>query len=274
MRCNVGMNEHEQVASILCSCSLPSSSGTIWRWPLDDCHGVLQPESSRKFIRRMADQAGILEISNEAYILAEAELLHAMGMLLVEAYESSVEIEMTRKTSFLSADEELTYNEPTDSVDMFKIPPPSFDYSNRWNPGRQCTTIVPGQIRFAAEMRYITPYIVYGNVWIASAGFTSEEEMEIERSYYYESESVNLSDNEEDNNESGDEEPEESDIDVALNDSDVSWSDNNSEIDSETEESESDDEDQDGEESESDDEDEDSEAYGMDWDDLREAQER
>ena len=45
-------------------------------------------------------------------------------------------------------------------------------------------------------------------------------------------------------------------------------------MDSETEESESDDEDQDGEESESDDEDEDSDAYGMDWDDLREAQER
>ena len=45
--------------------------------------------------------------------------------------------------------------------------------------------IVPGQIRAAAERRNIVPYEVHGDTWVASSGFTAEEEKEIEESYYY-----------------------------------------------------------------------------------------
>ena len=39
-----------------------------------------------------------------------------------------------------------------------------------------------------AEERDITPSHVYGVEWVASWGFTKEDEEEIERSYYYEDE--------------------------------------------------------------------------------------
>ena len=192
VRCKIAEGSHGQILSTVgCSCSISSSSGLVWRWPLDDCHDVLPPEAGRRIIRRLAYQAGIREMSNEAFIVAEAELLHALGMLLVDVYESSVEIEMTRKSSFLSTDEELTYNEPTKTVDMFKSPPPPFYplYKPLQEEDEQdesiIYTIVPGQVRSAAEKRDITPCIVYGDVWIATSGFTAEEEMGIERSYYY-----------------------------------------------------------------------------------------
>jgi len=173
---------HGTAESLLdCSLSLPSSSGIIWRWPGDNCHDVLPPEAGRRIIRRLAHASGILEMSNEAFILAETELLHALGVLLVCSYESSVDMKM--KTSVLGAEDELTYDEPTVSVDMFKTPPPPFQ-----NGQHLVYTIVPGQIRTVAEERGITPYKVYGDVWVASSGFTKEEEDEIERSYYYEDE--------------------------------------------------------------------------------------
>ncbi|KAL9187127.1 hypothetical protein ACHAXT_010847 [Thalassiosira profunda] len=46
-------------------------------------------------------------------------------------------------------------------------------------------TIVPGQIRAAAEKREIAPSVVYGDTWIPSPGFTVDEERGIEESYYY-----------------------------------------------------------------------------------------
>jgi len=122
-KCNVGMKEHEIANSVLgCSCSLPSSSGTVWRWPNNDCHDVPPPEAGRQIIRRLAYRAGVRDMSNEAFILAEAELLHTMGLLLVDAYESSVE--MANSASYLDVDETLVYRIPTYSVDMFKVPPP------------------------------------------------------------------------------------------------------------------------------------------------------
>lgn len=125
VRCNVANGYHGQIASaITCSCCLSSSSGVVWRWPLDDCHEVLPPEAGRRIIRRLAFISGILEMSNDAFIVAEAELLHTLGMLLVDAYETSVE--MVKDVPFLNAEDELTYNTPTDSVDMFTSPPPPF----------------------------------------------------------------------------------------------------------------------------------------------------
>ena len=91
----------------------------------------------------------------------------------------------------LGEEDELAYNEPTTSIDMFQIPPPPFKTP-------PVHTIVPGQIRAAAEERDITPDNVYGDVWVSSSGFTKEEEEEIERSYYYKD---NKSSNEDDESE-------------------------------------------------------------------------
>jgi hypothetical protein len=95
-KCNVSKLEHKKGASTYgCSCGISSSSGIVWKWPIDNCHDILPPEAGRRIIRRLAYRAGILEMTNEAFVLAEAELLHTLGVLLVDAYESSVELSKT-----------------------------------------------------------------------------------------------------------------------------------------------------------------------------------
>ena len=88
---------------------------------------------------------------------------------------------MSKTAQFLDKEKEVSYNEPTLSIDMFKTPPPPFQDE------QIVYTIVPGQISAVAEERGITPCKVYGAEWVASSGFTKEEEDEIERSYYYQS---------------------------------------------------------------------------------------
>ena len=180
-RCNVATGDHGKSSTDDCSCSLPSSSGIIWRWPDDDCHDVLPLEAGRRIIRRLAYIAGVVNMSNEAFILVETEYLHALGVLLVCAYESSVDMET--KMTFLGVEDSITYEAPHSAVDMFSSPPPPFQ-----NEQQLVYTIVPGHIRTAAEQRGITPYKVYGAEWVASSGFTKEEELDIEKSYYYEDE--------------------------------------------------------------------------------------
>ena len=151
---------------------------------------MLPPEAGRRTICRLAYRASVRDMSNEAFILAEAELLHTMGLLLVDAYESSVE--MAKSVSYLGADETLVYRVPTDSVDMFKVPPPPLysvadeDDEDEDLLKEPTYTIVPGQIRTSAERRNTSPRDVYGDTWVAIPGFTAEEEKEIEGSYYYE----------------------------------------------------------------------------------------
>ena len=189
--------------------SISTSSGIEWKWPSDNCCGVLPPEAGRRIIRRLAYQAGILRMSNEAFISAEAELLHVLGVLLVSAYESSVR--MAKTTQFLDEEKEVTYNEPTISVDMFNTPPPPYQDE------QLVYTIVPGQISVVAEERGITPYNVYGAKWVAISGFTKVEEEEIERSYYYED---NGSSNEDDESEESCDEGKESRLEDASDSSD------------------------------------------------------
>jgi len=168
-----------------------SSSGIVWRWPLDNCHDVLPAEAGRRIIRRLAYNAGIPEMSNDAFILAEAELLHVVGLLLVSSYDSCVNTEQTRATQLLSAEEQLTYNEPNASISMFKTPPPPFyskprnDYYQDHPDDAVVYTIVPGQIETAAEQRGLTPTKVLGDVWVAISGFSPKEEKKTEKSYYY-----------------------------------------------------------------------------------------
>lgn len=94
-QCNVGRKDMTTNSVIGCSCSFPSNSGNVWSWPDDDCRDVLPPEAGRRIIRRFGYIAGVREMVNEAFILAETRFLHAMGVLLVDAYESSVELAKT-----------------------------------------------------------------------------------------------------------------------------------------------------------------------------------
>ncbi len=180
--------------SYVCSCSL-SSNGTLWRWPENDCRDLLQPGDGPRIIRRLAYRAGIVQMTSGLFEVAEAELLRTLGVLLVETYESSVE--MAKHAKFLEPDEELTYgitNLPG-SVDMFQTPPPPFcesseDHSNaddaediEHENERKVYTIVPGQISAAAKKRGIGPSHVYGDYF-----YLHEEEMEAEEAYYYKDE--------------------------------------------------------------------------------------
>ena len=179
-KCNIEDNYHGGAPSYFCSCSLPSN-GILWRWPENDCRDLLQPDDGRRIIRRLAYKAGILQMTSGLFEVAEAELLHTLGVLLVEAYESSVNIGKT--ACFLEPDEEF-------SVDMmFHTPPPPFcksseDHSNADDEEdiepeieRKLYIIVPGQISAAAKERGFQPHHVYG--------FSSAFMDEAEKAYYY-----------------------------------------------------------------------------------------
>jgi hypothetical protein len=97
-------------------------------------------------------------------------------------------VELSKTILLLKEDEEIGYDQPYGAFDIFKFPPPPF-----WKTGDgdeyKIYTVVPGQIRTAAERRGIEPCNVYGGVdafWVTTPGFTLEEEMDIEESYYYE----------------------------------------------------------------------------------------
>lgn len=178
-RCNVSEKYHAKdgyTFSFECSCFLPSFSGIVWRWPENDCCDVLPVGAGRTIIRHLAYKAGIPYISSGALKLAETELLHTLAVLLVEGYESSVE--MAKHTQYLEPDEPLSYGLCHDSIDMFYVPPPPLRTLTEDDVEETVYTIVPGQISVAAERRNIQPNKVYGC-------FLSEESEEREMSYYY-----------------------------------------------------------------------------------------
>ena len=190
--------------------AFPSSSGTTWIWPDGDCHDVLPHGILRRIVRRLASKAGIIRMTSSAFAHAEAELLRAIAVLLIEAYESSVE--MSKSVRFLHKKETLPYGVFPNSMDMFYVPPPPFYGPNdeELDTGKSKTfvvptpthmseepiyTIVPGLISAAAVRRNIrpgptsinalTPIRVYGE-WITSSGNSPGEEMKIEKGNYYE----------------------------------------------------------------------------------------
>ena len=194
-KCDVVSNYHGhgvEDLSFLCTCSLPSSSGIIWRWPKNDCRDVLPQDAGRRIIRRLAYKAGIVRISGDAFEIAEVELLHTLGVLLAEAYESSVE--MSKTARFLGPEEVLPYRLTVrpGSIDMFYVPPPPLTesltlYDREAGPDNMnlVHTIVPGQISAAAQRRNIGPRDVYGE-WMSSKNSPApEQEVQIERGYYY-----------------------------------------------------------------------------------------
>jgi len=192
-KCNVAEKYHGVGScSFVCSCSLPSRSGVIWRWPENDCRDVLPPDAGRRIIRRLAYKASIVRLTGAAFEIAEVELLHTLGVLLVEAYESSVE--MAKSARFLGPKQVLPYRKYPDSIDMFYVPPPplteplndeeiDIDIDIDKEKKDPVYTIVPGQISAAAQRRNIEPHDVYGG-WITSKESSEDEEM-IETSYYY-----------------------------------------------------------------------------------------
>ena len=179
-KCNVGNKYHiiEGFSSV-CSCSLPSSNGIVWCWPENDCRDVLQPGAGRRIIRRLAYKAGIVEMTSDLMEVAEAELLHTLGILLVGAYESSVD--MTKSVRFLDPKQALTYGSCAGPMDMFYTPPPPFnaspshEHSNEDERKQPVYTIVPGQISAAAEKRGIGPSKVYSHYFSVSSPSADEE---------------------------------------------------------------------------------------------------
>lgn len=184
-RCCVGMEEHGDLchgASSSCffhsSSSFSSSTDIVWRWPEDNCldDDILSSDARRRIIRRIAYRAGIVKMTSEAFTVAEAELFHQMGILLVEAYESSMSAPPTLFRVFEDGDVEIS------DTEIFSIPPPLLHENGGLD---HVVTIVPGQIKNAAMRRNHLPCLVIGDTWVASQGFTAETERKIEKSYYY-----------------------------------------------------------------------------------------
>lgn len=103
--CNVSENCHGgETFSCSCTCSLPSSSGIIWRWPKNnDVLGIFPDGTGRTIIRRLAYKVGIVHMTADAFDLAEVELIHTIAILLIEAYEESVKLttpSLTKKPAF------------------------------------------------------------------------------------------------------------------------------------------------------------------------------
>jgi len=65
-----------------CYCSIPSFSDTKWCWPEDDCKGVLSAEDGRRIIRILAYRAGINEMTEDAFMLLETELLYVRKFIM------------------------------------------------------------------------------------------------------------------------------------------------------------------------------------------------
>lgn len=201
--CNVGMKQHHSAPNF-CSCSCTSSSGIQWCWPEDDClvDDVLPAEARRKIVRRLAYRAGIVKLTSEVFDLVAAEMLHSLGVLLVDAFEVSREAHLLRfgpELTFIHhTTEYLTYGEPcygdgmkSAGIDMFSTPPPpmpaSEDSDKPYESG-YAYTIVPGQIKNSALKRFAGQggtCHVYGDTWEAGSGFTRDEEKEKEQSYYF-----------------------------------------------------------------------------------------
>ena len=125
----------------------------------------------------------------------EAELLHTLGVLLVEAYESSVET--SKSTIFLDRDDHetsdgscsLPYGLFPNSTDMFYVPPPplsviEYDKESNSYHSKDVHTIVPGQICAAAERRNIRPNKIYG-ACVALSEEDNDKEMEFEVGLYF-----------------------------------------------------------------------------------------
>ena len=167
--CDVIEKQHGGVnLSFVCSCSLPSSSGIIWRWPDNNCHDVLTADEGRRIIRRLAYRAGIAQMTGQAFEIAQTELLHTLGVLIVEAYEASVE--SSKNVRLLAPDDDLPYGHFPDSMDMFYVSPPPISINvngqgketDYYNVDEHSFTIVPGQICNAAARRNLGVTKIYG----------------------------------------------------------------------------------------------------------------
>ena len=168
---------------------MPSEAG-VWRWPEDNCVGVLPAEISRRIVRRLAYIAGIPALTSGAFEAIEVELVHTWGTLLVQALELA--IKQSNATTHLQKQDVLQYrgirmrNAPFDM--FYSSPPPLFSssiISGLTNQRQPLFTIVPGQVMVAAFGRNLCRNVVLGDAWVSGSEHTPEEEEEIEWSYYF-----------------------------------------------------------------------------------------
>ena len=188
-RCSVETNQRHAQKTSNSSCT---SSGTRWTWPEDDClvEDVIPAEGRRKIVRRLAYRAGILQMTSEAFDLVAAEVLHLIGVLLVDAFEASKALDYGLHLSFVDQNTSacLTYGTPGDGIDMFSVPPPPLPVTKDDGEDHGLLyTIVPGQIKEAARKRFEGRSVsgtVHGLSWPTGTGFAVEEEQKEEMSYY------------------------------------------------------------------------------------------
>ena len=192
LRCSVALKKHPSAAESTCSCFCQSHHGCQWRWPDNDCisEDVLSAECRRKIARRLAYRAGIIKISAGAMELVAAEILHLLGVLVVDAFESSKDVDYS---SILQNTKQVRYGFPGNGIDMFSIPPPPTPLTRRDGAKKVTSgnvyTIVPGQIKAAAKKRLQGSELALDgstySFWIPTFIVGEAKEREEEESRYY-----------------------------------------------------------------------------------------
>ena len=152
-----------------------------------------------------------------------------MGTLLVEAYESSVELSKSAKyTEQIIIDDKKNEYSPDDKeirvdcVNIFKVPPPPFvvkDPSDG-SESHKIYTIVPGQIAAAARRRQLRPCQLYGG-FLAYNSDTTSDTWGVEESFYYKPYDEDYSDGDSSDDEDNAELPAACDTNEDGNDSDT-----------------------------------------------------
>ena len=173
-------------------------SGATWRWPEGGLCGALPPDAGRTIVRGLAFRAGVCEMNDDAFLLAEEVMLRLMGVVVVDALEATIE---TSLTHFLKENEEYVYDSMVGdddfAIDAYCIPPPPIHADDEET---LLYTVVPGLLRNAVRSRF-TGHSLYSHPWVKCQGDAeeynvsssvirnaevAEEEWELEASYYYE----------------------------------------------------------------------------------------
>ena len=119
--------------------------------------------------------------------LVAAEILHLLGVLVVDAFESSKDVDYS---SILQNTKEVRYGFPGIGIDMFSIPPPPTPLTRRDGAKKVTSgdvyTIVPGQIKAAAKKRLQGPELALDgstySFWIPTFIVGEDKEREEEES--------------------------------------------------------------------------------------------
>ena len=210
--CNIFSGRH--------SCRRESFSNLqkVWEWPEDNCleDEILGAEQRQRMVRAIASRSGIVKLTGGAFDCIAAEILHAMAIIVVHAFEASKSLWCHNENIGAYFDDHVNgffYHDIDDNideeddhsndyeVDFSNQPPPPVNFDEE---GKQLCVIIPRQIKDAAVRIGMKP-LLDDHGWEAGEGRSRDEEEEEARLMYHESSSEDDSSDEESDDNAQDE---------------------------------------------------------------------